>query len=218
MKNGQFWLLAILAGLNFGIYFGWFSMLDVFLAKFKVDPLTAGWLGSGATFAGVVSGILLARCADYVKHRTKQLLLLLLTLSTISQLFFSLSCAGILPSTKPLLYSSIVVGGFVFNGALPLFFELVVECVYPVGEGIAGGILTTVANVVLLLFYVAFMLPHSDMRWMNWVKVTGFAVCVTGLLFHREKYIRLDLDSCINAERERDPINACNYRTLSDPI
>ena len=61
MKNGQFWLLAILAGLNFGIYFGWFSMLDVFLAKFKVDPLTAGWLGSGATFAGVVSGILLAR-------------------------------------------------------------------------------------------------------------------------------------------------------------
>jgi len=157
MKNGQFWLLITLAGLTFGIYFGWFSMLDVFLAKFNVDPITAGWLGCSATLAGVVSGIFLARCADYVKHRTKQLLMLLLTLSTISQLFFSLSCAGILPSTKPLLYSSIIFGGFVYNGALPLFFELAVECVYPVGEGIAGGILATGANAVLLLFYVAFM-------------------------------------------------------------
>ena len=61
MKNGQFWLLITLAGLTFGIYFGWFSMLDVFLAKFNVDPITAGWLGCSATLAGVVSGIFLAR-------------------------------------------------------------------------------------------------------------------------------------------------------------
>ena len=61
MKNGQFWLLITLAGLSFGIYFGWLSMLDVFLAKFNVDPITAGWLGCGATLAGVVSGIVLAR-------------------------------------------------------------------------------------------------------------------------------------------------------------
>ena len=60
-KNGQFWLLMTLTGLSFGIYFGWLSMLDVFLAKFKVDPITAGWLGCGATLAGVVSGIVLAR-------------------------------------------------------------------------------------------------------------------------------------------------------------
>ena len=61
MRNGQFWLLITLAGLGFGVYFGWLSMLDVFLAKFKVDPTTAGWLGCAATLAGVVSGILLAR-------------------------------------------------------------------------------------------------------------------------------------------------------------
>jgi len=218
MKNGQFWLLITLAGLSFGIYFGWLSMLDVFLAKFNVDPITAGWLGCGATLAGVVSGIVLARCADYVKHRTKQLLMLLLTLSTISQLFFSLSCAGILPSTKPLLYSSIIFGGFVYNGTLPLFFELAMECVYPVGEGIAGGILVTMANVVLLFFYVAFMLPHSDMRWMNWVTVSGLGVCVIGLLLYREKYTRLDLDSSTYGDQERDPVNTADYETLVDPV
>lgn len=69
------------------------------------------------------------------------------------------------------------------------------ECVYPVGEGIAGGILITAGNVVLLLFYIAFMLPHSDVRWMNWVAVSSLGVCFLGLLTYRERYTRLDLDT-----------------------
>lgn len=60
-RNRPFWLLATLTGLTFGIYFGWLSMLDVFLAKFGVDDITAGWLGCSATLAGVFSGIALAR-------------------------------------------------------------------------------------------------------------------------------------------------------------
>ena len=61
MKNRHFLLLASLTGLTFGIYFGWLSMLAVFLAEFSVDATTAGWLGCSATLAGVVSGIALAR-------------------------------------------------------------------------------------------------------------------------------------------------------------
>lgn len=61
MKNRQFLLLASLTGITFGMYFGWLSMLDVFLAEFDVDANTAGWLGCSATLAGVVSGIALAR-------------------------------------------------------------------------------------------------------------------------------------------------------------
>ena len=126
-----------------------------------------------------------------------------MVLSTISQLVFSLSCAGILPSTKPLLYSSIIFDGFFFNGTLPLLFELAMECVYPFGDGIAGSILVTAGNAVLLFFYVFFMLPHSDVRWMNWVVVSGLGACVLGLLMYREKYTRLDLDTNEN----KDPIS-----------
>lgn len=61
VRNRPFWLLVALTGTTFGIYFGWLSMLDVFLAKFNVDAITAGWLGCAATLAGVVSGIALAR-------------------------------------------------------------------------------------------------------------------------------------------------------------
>ena len=118
-----------------------------------------------------------------------------MVLSTISQLVFSLSCAGILPSTKPLLYSSIIFSGFAFNGTLPLLFELAVECVYPIGEGIAGGIILQAISVVLLFFDVAFMLPHSDIKGMNWVLTSVYGVGVIGVLSFREKYTRLDLDT-----------------------
>ena len=61
MKNGQFLLFTTITALAFGIYYGWLSMLGVFLDKFHVDAVTAGWLGCAATLAGVVSGILIAR-------------------------------------------------------------------------------------------------------------------------------------------------------------
>ena len=69
------------------------------------------------------------------------------------------------------------------------------ECVYPVGGGIVGGIVTTVEYVVLLFFYVAFMLPHTDLRGMNWVLTSVYVVAVISLLMFREKYTRLDLDT-----------------------
>ena len=120
-----------------------------------------------------------------------------MALSTISQLVFSLSCEGILPSTKPLLYSSIIFGGFFFNGALPLLFELAVECVYPIGSGIVGSIIIEAMAVVLLFFDVAFMLPHSDIKGMNWVLTSVYGIGIIGVLIFREKYTRLDLDTQI---------------------
>ena len=61
MSNCKFLPLAAMTGLTFGIYFGWLSMLAVFLAKFHVDAITAGWLGCASSLAGVFSGIALAR-------------------------------------------------------------------------------------------------------------------------------------------------------------
>ena len=123
---------------------------------------------------------------DYVKRRTKQMLMLLLVLSTMSQLTFSLSCAGILPFSKPLLYSSIIFGRMAYNGTRPLYFELAMECVYPFGERIAGSLLVTMNCVSMLLYYTAFMLPHSDVRWMNWVTDWTGCLCVRVIIFQRK--------------------------------
>ena len=138
--------------------------------------------------------LLSLRYADRLKNKTKQMLTLLLALSTISLLLFSLSCAGILPSTKPLLFSSIIFGGLFFNGAISLFIELTVECAYPVGEGLASSFNMTMTSLIGLFFYIPFMLPHSDVRWMNWVTVCSLRASVLGLLIYREKYTRLEID------------------------
>ena len=69
------------------------------------------------------------------------------------------------------------------------------ECVYPVGGGIVGGIVIEAMSVVLLLFDIAFMLPNSDIKGMNWVLTSVYGVGVIGVLIFREKYTRLDLDT-----------------------
>ena len=71
------------------------------------------------------------------------------------------------------------------------------ECVYPVGAGIAGGIIMVAVSAVLLLFNITFMLPHSDVKGMNWVLTSVYGLGVIGVLMFREKFTRLDLDSQI---------------------
>ena len=135
------------------------------------------------------------RCADMIKHKTKQILVFLLFFTAISQLIFTLTCIEILPPTKAVLFLGIIAGGLFYNGTLPLFLELAVDCVYPVTEGMTGVTIMTVGNFILLVFYVVFMLPNSNVSWMNWVTVAGMAVCVPGLLIYKERYSRLDMDT-----------------------
>ena len=61
LKNRQFLWLTTITALTFGVYYGWLSMLGVFLDKFHVDAVTAGWLGCSSTLAGVASGIIVGR-------------------------------------------------------------------------------------------------------------------------------------------------------------
>ena len=52
------------------------------------------------------------------------------------------------------------------------------------------------------------MLPHSDVRWMNWVTVCSLGASVFGLLIYREKYTRLEIDERDDVD-ERALRNSC---------
>ena len=71
------------------------------------------------------------------------------------------------------------------------------ECAHPISGGIVGGIIIEVMTVVVLFFDIAFMLPHSDIKGMNWVLTSVFGIGVIGVLIFREKYTRLELDTQI---------------------
>ena len=134
------------------------------------------------------------RSADFFKYWTKNILVALFIGTVGTQLIFTLTCSRILPFFKEILFGSIIISGLLFNGTLALLFELIMECVYPIGEATAVGVGLVFGNVVILLFDVTFMLPLSDVRWMNWLCVGGIGVCVPLLLLYKSQYQRLDQD------------------------
>ena len=130
-----------------------------------------------------------------MKRWTKEILLGLFIGTVVSQMIFAMTCSRILPFSKGLLFASIICSGLFFNGTIPLVFELMMECVFPVGEGTSVGIGLVVANFVLFMFDATFVFPWSDVQWMNWVSVGGIACCIPLLLVYKSQYRRLDLDT-----------------------
>ena len=58
--NKQFWLLLFINGATIGVYSGYVSILDLNLSQFGMGEKSAGWLGFGASVAGIVAGISLS--------------------------------------------------------------------------------------------------------------------------------------------------------------
>lgn len=98
---------------------------------------------------------------------------------------------------KWVLYLSCILGGFVLNGTIPLFYETAVESTYPIAEGSTTCLLTTLNNIGCLIFL---FLPNihslSDHpSWANWTLVGG---CIFGLLAlfpFPENYARSSFDA-----------------------
>ena len=61
IRNRSYWLLVFVLAASFGIYFGWISVLDLAVQPFNISEKTSGWLGTGSSLAGIVSGIIVAR-------------------------------------------------------------------------------------------------------------------------------------------------------------
>ena len=61
IRNQSYWLLVFVLAASFGIYFGWGSVLDLAVQTFNISEKTSGWLGTGSSLAGIISGIIIAR-------------------------------------------------------------------------------------------------------------------------------------------------------------
>jgi len=53
---------------------------------------------------------------------------------------------------------------------LPLYFEICVEALYPIGEGLITGMQTVMNNIGCTIFLI---IPSIGPKWMNWVYVYG---------------------------------------------
>ena len=61
IRNQSYWILVFVLAASFGIYSGWASVLDLAVQPFNISAKTSGWLGTGGSLAGIISGIIIAR-------------------------------------------------------------------------------------------------------------------------------------------------------------
>ncbi|KAK9969529.1 hypothetical protein ABG768_027690 [Culter alburnus] len=197
LSNMRFLMIALAYSVPTGVVAGWAGVLDMILTPVKISQVDAGWIGFWSLVGGCVFGVAMARFADYIRGMLKLILVLMFAGASLAATWFTLTCLTRLthlPSTKATLYTSCILVGIFINSSVPIFFELFIETVYPVPEGITCGVVTFLSNLFtgLLLFFLTFY--FTELSWLNWCLTGSCIFSLLLLLFFRESYDRLYLD------------------------
>ncbi|NXY84331.1 DIRC2 protein, partial [Alcedo cyanopectus] len=201
LSNFRFLMIALAYAIPLGVFSGWSGVLDLILTPIHVSQVDAGWIGFWSIVGGCIVGIAMARFADFIRGMLKFILLLLLSGATLASTWFTLTCLSSvthLPLTTATLYTSCILLGIFLNSSVPIFFELFVETVYPVPEGITCGVVTFLSNVFMgvLLFFLTFY--HTEFSWFNWCLPGSCLLSLLLILCFRESYDRLYLDVVVS--------------------
>ncbi|XP_077176587.1 solute carrier family 49 member 4 [Paroedura picta] len=201
LSNSRFLMIALAYAIPLGVFSGWSGVLDWILTPAHVSQVDAGWIGFWSIVGGCVFGIALARFADFIRGMLKLILILLLSGATLAAIWFTLTCVITvihLPLTTATLYTSCILLGVFLNSSVPIFFELFVETVYPVPEGITCGVVTFLSNIFMgvLLFFLTFY--HEEFSWFNWCLPGSCLLSLLLILCFRESYDRLYLDVVVS--------------------
>ncbi|XP_054827257.1 solute carrier family 49 member 4 [Eublepharis macularius] len=199
LSNSRFLMIALAYAIPLGVFSGWSGVLDWILTPVHVSQVDAGWIGFWSIVGGCVVGIALARFADFIRGMLKLILILLLSGATLAAICVTCVTTIIhLPLTTAALYTSCVLLGVFLNSSVPIFFELFVETVYPVPEGITCGVVTFLSNIFMgvLLFFLTFY--HEEFSWFNWCLPGSCLLSLLLILCFRESYDRLYLDVVVS--------------------
>ncbi|MGH0130734.1 UNVERIFIED_CONTAM: hypothetical protein FKN15_043160 [Acipenser sinensis] len=129
----------------------------------------------------------LLRFADSMRGMLKLILLLMFSGATLSSTWLTLTClpdsGSHLPLTTATLYTSCILVGIFIISSVPMFFELFIETVYPVPEGITCGVVTFLSNLFMgaLLFFLTFY--HTATLYTSCILVGIFIISSVPMFF-----------------------------------
>jgi len=188
MTNYSYVIITAAVGGTLGCSYGWNAALGTNLGPLGFSQDQIAWLGAGATFAGIVTGVLVI----FIKRLKLAIVLLFLT-ATIFFLWFQLLVMRILPGNFIVIFVACVVGNMCLNIALPVAYEMAVEITFPVSEVISTGIITQITNLTTLIFII--ISGYIGGIAMNWIMVGSLGASFLALCFLRENYYRRNVDN-----------------------
>ena len=188
LRHKQFWLLAVSYGAMTGIYSGW-GPLYVIIMKYLgsgvvPNPQTTGeWVGFFSNISGNVAGLCISTISDtLLKSRgvglKRKILIAFSLMAAVLYILFSLVVvypAWLEAIGLPGIYALCIVGGTLINSTPPLFYELAVDAVFPIAEGLTTTVLTLTNNIGGLLFL---LIPSLGIKPGPWVMFATAACCL----------------------------------------
>nr|KAG5705692.1 hypothetical protein BaRGS_026631 [Batillaria attramentaria] len=194
VRNKQFWLIALAYSIPLGVFEVWDIVLDVNLNTIGISQTQAGWLGFYSVIGGCATGLVISRFADIFFRQLKLFMVLAYLVSAIFVLWFIIIYIGILPFDMVSIYAAVILSGVFLDGCCPLFYELVCEAAYPVGEGVASCFLQMLCVLFGMAFASVQQIPNVGTTWMNWCLLGAICVSLPLLLCTKETFNRADLD------------------------
>ncbi|CAL1545971.1 unnamed protein product [Lymnaea stagnalis] len=202
--KSHFILLATVYGISTGVTNCWATVLNVNLNPYGVSENKSGWLGFYATVASCACALFVGRFGDLFASRMKACILFFFIIGCGCYTVFALMLIDVIPFSDAVLYSSVIGGNVLINGAIPMIYELGCELAYPTSEGAANGLLTLLNNIGGLLFLAVFSFPNIGTMWTNWTAIGSIAVCIPLIIMLKGRFNRLEVDEGINPELYAD--------------
>ncbi|GMH91537.1 hypothetical protein TrVE_jg5517 [Triparma verrucosa] len=196
--RAPYFILVVSTGILTGVYYGWQGLLQEILSPAGVSEDSVGWIGFSNSLAANLSCILAGRMVDlFFARRLKTAIVVGYAVFLMSLCVFTFSLPCFLFDDPPFDMTNNVPGlvGLLFisgmsQGAIsPLIYELAAELLYPVSEGLSGGILVLILNGAC--FATIFLKDYLDANVMNFAMTCFiFVVTLVVLLFVKETYRR----------------------------
>ncbi|XP_060551826.1 solute carrier family 49 member 4 homolog isoform X2 [Ruditapes philippinarum] len=215
--NGSVWLIVLAYALPTGILGVWQSVLDVNLKPLGISQNTAGYMGFWQTLAGCTAGLVIARFADIFMKRMKLFLITLFLGAVAASAWFFVLWEKFIPFNITSLYAACILIGILINGGIPLFYEIACEASYPVAEGVTGGFLTLINNIIGICFLFVMLIPNIGQSWMNEVLLASAVLALPLLFVFPERYRRTDLDITIDIDSKVGDLQA-SVKTIENEI
>ena len=183
--------------LSYGVLIGFMSALARSIGPNMASVLPAkeaeaqgGWLGFWGALAGMLGGVVVGALSDRIGR--KKGLLLGCCGGGAAPSSRSPSCAArdaaAAARLLPYLYASSIVGTIFAQMTVPLFYELTVEAMFPVAEGLVTAALTSMTNVSMIGFLLVQNWATTTL-WMNWAVAAACVVALVALLPVRERAV-----------------------------